>query len=328
MTTNNQPHVALLAGGVGGARMAQGFYTELAAGGQLDIVGNTGDDCEMWDLRVCPDLDTLMYTLTGIADPAHGWGIAGDTYHAQEALRTYAATDPASDGWFTLGDKDLATHIRRTQLLRQGVTLTDVTEGLCRALGLADHCRIVPMSDDLAATLVQTQEYGELEFQEYFVRRRANATVGGLTYGGESARPSAQALATLSEADCIIFAPSNPFLSIETILRVAGVRQIIGQTGVAARTGRRAAISNIVGGQALKGPAARLMHDLGHEVSALGVARLYAGLVDLFVLDEQDADYADSIAALGMRPLVAQTVMRNDDDKQRLAHTIVNALCA
>lgn len=303
-----QPILAL-AGGVGGAKLALGLSRVLAPE-ELVIVVNTGDDEEFFGLHVSPDLDTVMYTLAGLANPDTGWGIAGDTFHALEALRRYGAP-----GWFNIGDRDLATHVRRTELLRQGHTLSRVTSALCAALGVRHP--IVPMSDDRVRTVVSTDE-GEMAFQEYFVKRRCEPAVRGLRFDGvERARPSPGFQEALARAGAIVFCPSNPFLSVAPILALPGVRERI-----AVFPGPRVAISPIVGGQALRGPAAKLLRELGHDASCLGVARQYRGLCDTFVIDEVDRGYAADIERLGMRAEVTATVMASDADKVRLARQV------
>jgi LPPG:FO 2-phospho-L-lactate transferase len=300
--------VALLAGGVGGAKLAQGFQQVLPPG-SLTVIVNVADDLELFGLHVSPDLDTVLYTLAGLANPETGWGIAGDTFKALPLLERYG--EPA---WFRIGDADLATHIRRTHLLRDGASLTDVTSAMATALGVAS--RLLPATDDPVRTFVQT-DAGELDFQTYFVRRGQRDAVRAVRFAGiDHARPSAAALSALADADLVVLAPSNPIVSIGPILALPGVRE-----AVAGRPS--AAVSPIVAGRALRGPADRMLGSLGHEVSALGVARLYAGLVQRFVLDEADADLAPAVEALGMRVDPLPTVMRSDADRARLAEAII-----
>jgi LPPG:FO 2-phospho-L-lactate transferase len=300
--------VALLAGGVGGAKLAHGFQQVLPAGG-LTVIVNVADDLELFGLHVSPDLDTVLYTLAGLANPETGWGIAGDTFSALSLLERYG--EPA---WFRIGDADLATHVRRTHLLREGASLTDATTAMASALGVAS--RIVPATDDPVRTLVQT-DAGELDFQTYFVRRGQRDEVRSVRFAGiESARPSPEALRALADADLVVLAPSNPIVSIGPILALPGVRE-----AVAAKAS--VAVSPIVAGRALRGPADRMLGSLGHEVSALGVARLYVGVVQRFVLDEADADLAPAVEALGMSAEVLPTVMRSDADRGRLAEAII-----
>ncbi|HET6379418.1 MAG TPA: 2-phospho-L-lactate transferase [candidate division Zixibacteria bacterium] len=298
--------VVLLAGGTGGAKLAHGFQQVLPPG-DLTVIVNVADDAEPYGLPVSPDLDTIMYTLAGIADPVQGWGVAGDTTRALDMLRRYGA-----DTWFTVGDADLATHLRRQQLLRQGLTLTDATASMAAALGVPS--RLLPITDDRVRTMVRT-DAGELDFQTYFVRNRQADQVRGLRLEGiEAARPSPAALDALAAAELLVIGPSNPLVSIGPILAVPGVREAVAGAAVP-----RIGVSGIVAGRALRGPADRMMATLGHEVSARGVARLYAGLVDLFVVDAVDAELAPAIEGLGMRVAVLPTVMEDDAGRAALA---------
>ncbi|MFC8922640.1 2-phospho-L-lactate transferase [Cellulosimicrobium sp. NPDC057127] len=302
--------VTVLAGGVGGARLAHGMDL---AGADLTVVVNVADDVELHGLAISPDLDTVTYTLAGLADEERGWGVVGETYAALGAMGRLG-----EDTWFTLGDRDLATHVVRTARLRAGAPLSTVTARLTTALGVRP--RVVPVTDDRVATLVDTPA-GRLGFQEYFVGRRHADDVLGVVYDGiVDARPAPGVVEAVAAADIVVVAPSNPFLSVEPVLAVAGVREAL----VGSRA-RRVAVSPIVGGRAIKGPAAQMLATLGHEVSALGVARLYAGLVDLMVVDERDAHLADDVAGLGMRVLVTDTVMGGADGRERLAREILAA---
>lgn len=302
--------VTVLAGGVGGARLAHGMDL---AGADLTVVVNVADDVELHGLAISPDLDTVTYTLAGLADEERGWGVVGETYAALEAMGRLG-----EDTWFTLGDKDLATHVVRTARLRAGAPLSAVTAQLTAALGVRP--RVVPVTDDRVATLVDTPA-GRLGFQEYFVGRRHADDVVGLVYDGiEDARPAPGVVEAVRDADVVVVAPSNPFLSVEPVLAVAGVREAL-----AGSRARRVAVSPIVGGRAIKGPAAQMLASLGHEVSALGVARLYAGLVDLMVVDERDAHLAEDVAGLGMQVLVTDTVMGGAPGRERLAREILAA---
>lgn len=300
--------VVALAGGVGGAKLAHGLAQVLAPE-QLTVVVNTGDDFEHLGLSISPDLDTVMYALAGVANPATGWGRADEGWRFMEALRAYGG--PA---WFNLGDRDLATHVWRTMRLRDGESLTQATASLCTALGIRHT--VVPMSDDRVRTLVDTDE-GELAFQEYFVARRCEPRARAIRFAGApTAKPSDHAARAIAGADLIVICPSNPFLSIDPILAVPGLRE-----AVAARP--TVAVSPIVGGQAIKGPAAKLLAELGHDVSALSVARYFVGLADAFVLDTVDAELAPAVAALGLRPIVAESVMRSDADRAALARVVL-----
>lgn len=304
--------VAALAGGVGGAKLAAGLQTVLGGGaGDLAVVVNTADDFEPWGLRVCPDLDTVMYTLAGLADPERGWGVRDETYSMRGMLERYG-----EDAWFTLGDRDLATHVLRTQLLRSGASLTDITARLARSLGI--RARVLPMCDEPVATVVETPE-GPLEFQEYFVRRGQRDEVLGVRFRGiGDARPTEEVLEAIDGADAVVLCPSNPLVSIGPILAVPGLRDAL-LTAPAPKV----AVSPIVGGRALKGPADRMMASLGHKVSALGVARMYEGIADGFVIDGADAALAPEIEALGMSVLVTDAVMRSEGDRARLAREVL-----
>jgi LPPG:FO 2-phospho-L-lactate transferase len=303
--------IVALAGGVGGAKMAQGLQAALPPG-DLTVVVNTADDFELYGLSISPDLDTVMYTLGGIADPVNGWGVAGDTRKTLDAIARYG-----EEPWFLLGDQDFATHILRKERLRAGRPLSAVTTELCGALGI--RSRVVPMTDDRVATLVETPA-GTLEFQDYFVGRRQSDDVLGVTFAGiERARAHPDALAAIREADAVVIAPSNPIVSIAPILATPGLREALADTAAPI-----VAVSPIVGGHALKGPAAQMLATLGHEVSALGVARLYADVVDGLVIDEVDRDLRQSIEPLGPRVLVTATVMGDEADRRRLAGEVLD----
>ncbi|HEX2282732.1 MAG TPA: 2-phospho-L-lactate transferase [Thermomicrobiales bacterium] len=303
--------IVLLAGGVGGAKMAQGLQAALPPG-DLTVVVNTADDFELYGLHISPDLDTVMYTLAGVADPVNGWGVAGDTRNTLDAIARFG-----QEPWFLLGDQDFATHILRTEWLRGGRPLSAVTAELSSALGI--RSRIVPMTDDRVATLVDTPA-GRLEFQDYFVGRRQSDDVLGVTFAGiEQATAYPDALAAIREAEALIIAPSNPIVSVAPILETPGMREALTDT-----PGAIVAVSPIVGGRALKGPAARMLTTLGHEVSALGVARLYAGLIDGMVFDEVDRELAPAIELAGTRVLVTATVMGDDADRRRLAAEVLD----
>lgn len=304
--------VLALAGGVGGAKLVLGLTRVLPAE-RLTIVVNTGDDECFHGLHVSPDLDTVMYTLAGLANPDTGWGLAGDTFNSLAMLRRYGV-----DAWFNLGDGDLATHIRRTQLLRQGATLSQVTAELCRSLAVSHQ--LVPMSDQPVRTVLET-DAGDLPMQQYFVQRRSEPPVSGIRYqGADSAQPSPAFAQALDDAPMVIFCPSNPFLSLNPILAIPGVRAKLG--GLAGSC-LRVAVSPIVGGQALRGPAAKIMGELGHQVSCVGVAQQYQGLCDMFLIDQQDAHLAPEIEQLGMKPLTAPIIMETEDDKVALARYIL-----
>jgi LPPG:FO 2-phospho-L-lactate transferase len=300
--------VTVLAGGVGGAKLVQGLDRVVD---DLTVVVNTADDAEIYGLAISPDLDTVMYTLAGVADPVNGWGVADETHTTLAAMAALG-----EDTWFSLGDRDLATHVVRTARLRAGVRLSHVTAGLASALGV--RARLLPMTDDPVATVVDTAS-GRFGFQEYFVARRHRDDVIGLDLTGvDAAVPAPGVLESVSGADVVVLAPSNPFVSIGPILAVPGVRDALARTAA-----RRIGVSPIVGGQALKGPAAQMLASLGHEVSALGVARLYAGLLDVLCLDEQDRALAPAVRDLGMDVLVTGTVMGGPEDRERLAREVL-----
>jgi len=298
--------VCALAGGVGGAKLAAGLQDVLPAG-DLKVVVNTADDFDLWGLHICPDLDTVMYTLAGISNPETGWGLASESFDALSMLDSYG-----EETWFKLGDRDLATHILRTFRLRSGEALTGITTALSGALDVKSV--VLPMSDDPVSTVLETPE-GRLEFQEYFVRRGQKDEVLGVELRGiEDARPTEDVLAAISGADAIVLCPSNPVVSIGPILAVPGIREAL-----ISSSAPKVAVSPIVGGRALKGPADRMLASLGHEVSATGVARMYAGLVDGMVVDCIDEDEQSGIEAIGMRALVTESVMRDAEDRARLA---------
>ncbi len=309
------PSVVALAGGVGGAKLADGLQAHL--GERLAVVVNTGDDCLRHGLLVMPDHDTVLYNLAGIEQVDWGWGIEGDTHAAMAQLGTYG-----EETWFALGDRDLALHVARTARLRAGGRLTDVCLALQRSLGIA--ARILPMTDATVATEVRTAD-GWLEFQEYFVHRRQGPEVLEVRFAGiDAAQPAPEVLAAVENADAIVVCPSNPVVSIGPILAVPGVRAAL--SAARARGARIIAISPIIGGRALKGPADRMLTSLGHESSAVGVATLYAGLADTFVLDAVDAGLATRVEALGMEALVTDTIMADDPSRARLALEVLGSI--
>jgi LPPG:FO 2-phospho-L-lactate transferase len=298
--------VCALAGGVGGAKLASGLQ-EVLPPGNLVVVVNTADDFDLWGLQICPDLDTVMYTLAGISNPDTGWGIEKESFETLNMLESYG-----EEAWFKLGDKDLATHILRTSRMRSGETLTEVTAGLADALGVESV--VLPMSDDPVSTMLETPE-GRLEFQEYFVRRGQRDEVLAIELRGiRDAGPTERVLSAISGADAIVFCPSNPVVSVGPILALPGMTEVL-----AASSAPKVAVSPIVGGRALKGPADRMLASLGHEVSATGVARMYAGLVEGMVVDRTDEGERAGIEALGMRVLATESVMRDAEDRARLA---------
>jgi LPPG:FO 2-phospho-L-lactate transferase len=302
--------IALLAGGVGGSKLALGFSRAMDPR-DFTIIANTGDDIVMHGLHVSPDPDILIYTLAGLVNPGTGWGFADETFHAAEGLARLGR--PV---WFNLGDRDLATHIHRTAMLRDGATLSKAIDSIRTALGVGP--RILPMSDSPVPTMLETDE-GRMHLQDYFVRRRCEPRLNAIAFeGAGQARPAPGVIQAIKDADAIVIAPSNPLISIGPILAVPGIREAI-----AAARARVIAVSPLVGGKSLKGPSDKMMAELGHEVSAAGVARLYRDICARFVLDDADADQAPAVAGLGMKPLVCPTVMRTVDDKERLARIIL-----
>jgi LPPG:FO 2-phospho-L-lactate transferase len=309
---NRRPVVAL-AGGVGAARFLNGLARVLPPE-RLFIVGNTGDDAEIHGLHISPDLDTVMYTLAGLAHSKRGWGIRGDTFRCLETLGKLGA-----ETWFQLGDRDLAIHLYRTGRLRQGTPLSQATAEITAALGV--RSTIVPMSNQRVRTRICTPS-GELEFQTYFVKRRARDTVAGVRFeGAGEAVPAPGVLDAIAAAEAIVVCPSNPFISIGPILAVPGIREALRQ-----RRESIAAISPIVGGRALKGPAAHMMKSMNLRSAAAVVARLYADFAGMFVLDETDRDQAGEVEALDVRPVFTNTIMSGLRERKALARAVAAAL--
>lgn len=301
-----------LAGGVGGAKLAKGL-AEVLGPKELTVVVNTGDDFEHLGLAISPDLDTVMYTLAGISDAVRGWGLEGESWNFMQQLEKLGG-----EAWFRLGDRDLATHVQRTQCLREGLSLSRATQLLCASLGLTHP--IVPMSDDPVRTLVHT-DAGVLGFQDYFVRRRAEPVVTRLEYAGANeARIADGFRAALDDPElrAVIVCPSNPYLSIAPILALPGVREALRKCRAPV-----IAVSPIVAGQAIKGPAAKIMRELGSEPSSIAVARFYEGLIDGLVVDRADAALAGAIERRGMQCFVTDTVMREPGDRAALAQRIL-----
>ncbi|HQW50436.1 MAG TPA: 2-phospho-L-lactate transferase [Tepidiformaceae bacterium] len=300
----------VFAGGVGASRFLQGLC-QVVDPASVTVISNTGDDVEPFGLHVSPDTDIVMYALADAVNPETGWGLRDDTFAVVDALQRYGY-----ERWFNLGDRDLATAVHRTRLLREGMPMHAVVADIARAWGLA--CTVLPMSDQPIRTMIETAE-GELAFQEYMVRLRTDAEVRSIRFAGiEAARPAPGVVEGIRDADAVFLAPSNPFVSIGPILAVPGVRAALEETQAT-----RVAVSPIIAGQVVKGPAAKMLASLGYEVSALGVARLYMGLVDLFVLDNLDRDLAPAVEQLGMRTLVTDTMMTSMERKKELASEIV-----
>jgi LPPG:FO 2-phospho-L-lactate transferase len=305
--------ITALAGGVGAARFLRGLI-DVVPPADVTAVVNTGDDIVLHGLHISPDLDTVTYTLADAIDRERGWGLGGETWQAMESLERYKGNT-----WFRLGDRDLATHLYRTQRLGDGQTLTAVTAEIAQAWGLG--LRILPMSDDRVETRVVVQGEGEIGFQEYFVGRQHGVPVSEVRFAGvDTASPGPAVLDALADADVVVICPSNPIVSIGPVLAVAGVRD-----AVVARREQAIAVSPIIAGRALKGPADRMLTELGHEASVVGVARLYAPLVATLVIDEEDADRADAVEAEGLRCVVAQTIMHGPAEAAALAKVVLAA---
>lgn len=300
--------VVALSGGVGGAKMALGLQHVLPDG-QLTLIVNTGDDFEHLGLNISPDIDTALYTLGDLANQELGWGRRDETWTFMQAMAQIGG-----ETWFRLGDGDLALHVERTRRLQAGQTLTRITQDIAQRLGI--HSRVLPMSDAPLRTRVTT-DIGELDFQDYFVRHQCQPRVAALRFAGaEAAAPTAEVCAALTatDVDAIILCPSNPYLSIDPILALPGVRELLRQAAAPV-----IAISPLVGGTAVKGPTAKIMQELGITVSALAVARHYGKLLDGFVLDVRDAALADELRALDLPLLITDTLMKTLADRQRLA---------
>ena len=313
MSPANKRKIAALGGGVGASKLLLGLYDVLGPDA-LTIIVNTGDDIVLHGLKISPDLDIVTYTLAGIVDPAKGWGIRNETFHALKRLAAYGRAN-----WFNLGDCDLATHIHRTALLEEGKTLSDAAESIRGTLGV--KARILPMSDDPVPTVIESSE-GRMHFQKYLVKRRAEPIVNGIRFAGaESARPAPGVLEAISEASRIVICPSNPLISIGPILAVPGVRERL-----CSRKADVFAVCPIVGGKSLKGPSDKMLAQLGHEVTALGVAKLYAGFTGTFVIDLVDRAQATAISALGMKVEILPTVMKTLAQKRKLARKLARSL--
>jgi LPPG:FO 2-phospho-L-lactate transferase len=304
--------ITALAGGVGAARFLTGLV-RLVNVRDLSIIVNTGDDVELFGLHISPDIDIVTYTLTGIVDENKGWGIREDTFHCLEALRKLN-----HEAWFNLGDKDLATHMFRTNLLKNGLKLSDITAQISRALGL--NAAILPMTDDKFETRITT-EMGSVHFQEYLVKRGAKDEVLGVEFlGAESAIPAPGVVESIREAQLVVICPSNPVVSIGTILAVNGIRDAIKRTDA-----KKVAISPIIAGAPVKGPADKLLQGLGFEVSAYSVAKLYSDFLDTFILDVADSAEKEKIEKLGLEVKVTNTIMKSLEDKIELARTVLES---
>lgn len=310
MKNNTYPNVLALAGGVGGAKLAHGLAQAMPPE-KLTIIVNTGDDFEHLGLYISPDLDTVTYTLAGIANPVTGWGVKDESWNMMAALARYGGPT-----WFQLGDRDLATSLLRTQWRQEQYPYTWIVKELSRRLGI--RCTILPMCEEPVRTMVQTEE-GELGFQEYFVQKKWQPVITGIRFAGiEAAQPTREVVSAVRNADVIIFCPSNPLVSLDPILALPNMQRII-----TASRAPKIGVSPIVGGKALKGPAAKMMAELGLEVSPLGVADYLQGGLTGFVLDHVDEAYQEPITALGLRTLVTGTIMMNNEDRIKLAQEVL-----
>jgi len=303
----------VLAGGVGAARFLQGLV-KIVPEEEITVIVNTGDDIQLYGLHISPDLDIVTYTLAGIVDKEKGWGIDQDTFHCLGMLKEYG-----QETWFNLGDKDFATHIYRTCLLKQGLSLSEVTNKICRALGL--KLKILPMTNDRFETRIVTDK-GIFHFQEYLVKRQAKDNVINVLFeGSREAKPASGVIDSILNARLVVVSPSNPIVSIGTILSVNNVRDALRKTKA-----KVVAISPIVGGAPIKGPADKLMMGLGLEVSAYSVARLYQYFLDVFILDHMDRNERKRIEQLGLQVIVTNTIMRTQEDKIKLARTVLKLI--
>ncbi len=319
MTGPTSPAVAVISGGVGAARLLAGLLAVVDPT-EVTAVVNVADDLELHGLRISPDLDTITYTLAGEIDPERGWGLRDESWQAMESLRRYGGVD-----WFSLGDRDLGTHLYRTQRYAQGAALGTITAEIAAGWGLG--LRLLPVTNDRLRTMITLDDGGtearegglEVTFQEYFVQRRHGVPVRSLRFdGADTAAPAPGVLEAISGADRVVIAPSNPVVSVDPVVVVAGVREAL----IDRRTDV-VAVSPLVAGAALKGPADRLLRELGHEDSVVGIARWYAPLAATLVIDEADAELADAVAAEGIRPVLAPTVMSDPAAAAALARTVL-----
>ncbi len=306
--------ICVLAGGVGAARMLAGLR-QVVEPSSITAIVNVGDDVTLHGLHVSPDLDTCTYTLAGAINPETGWGLVGESWNAMAALERYGGLT-----WFRLGDKDLATHLYRTQRLTEGASLSTVTAEIAAAWELG--VQLVPVTDDPLATVVSLTDGTTIGFQDYFVRLQHGVPITRVSFAGaDAARPAPGVLDAIATATTVVIAPSNPIVSIGPLLAVPGVREAL-----VARREATVAVSPIIGGAALKGPADRMLRELGHDVSVVGVARLYAELASVLVIDTVDDDLAPEVAAAGIRPVVAPTIMSTPEKAAALGRTVLEAL--
>ena len=302
--------IAALAGGVGGSKLVLGLYRVMNPS-DLTVIANTGDDVVMHGLHVSPDPDILIYTLADLVNPETGWGFRGETFRVAEGLSQYGRPT-----WFQLGDRDLATHIHRSAMLASGATLSQVVESIRASLGV--KARVLPMSDQFVPTMLDTDE-GRMHLQDYFVRRRCEPLLRGIEFAGVAqARPAPGVIEAIEQADGIVITPSNPLISIGPILAVPGVR-----AALCKRREQVVAVCPLVGGKSLKGPSDRMMAQLGYDVSAVGVARLYQDFCSTMLIDDADGDQNSPLKALDVRPIICPTVMRTLADKEQLARVVL-----
>ena len=305
--------IAALAGGVGGAKLVHGLAAILAPD-ELTVVVNTADDFDHFGLRICPDVDTVCYTLAGLANPLTGWGRSQETWNTIAGIKELGGPD-----WFRMGDRDLATHLERARRLHQGERLSDVIAAFCASWGVGHT--VLPMTDDRVATVLQTDD-GELEFQEYFVHRQCGPRVRSIAFqGASSSRPAPGVLEAIAGADGVVICPSNPWVSIDPILAIPGISS-------AMESRRATAVSPIIGGRALKGPAAKMFSELGIEPSAAAVAMHYGSKISSFVLDTRDRHLEAGIRGSGLRTLVCNTVMSTVPERRRLAQDVLDFIDA
>jgi len=301
--------IVALSGGVGGAKMVQGLAQCLAPH-DLTVIVNTGDDFETYGLHICPDLDTVCYTLAGLSNETNGWGQKGESWNALKSAAVLGGPT-----WFNLGDRDLGTHLERTRRLAMGQSLSEITHDFCRRWSI--EVPILPMSDQRAATMVDTIELGEISFQEYFVKHQCQPAVRSFRFEGiENARPAPGVISAIQSADYAILTPSNPWVSVAPILAVEGVQSALQAKKVVA-------ISPIIAGKAIKGPAAKIYSEMGIEPGALAVARQYLGLVSALFIDDQDAAEAPAIDKLGIEPVVTNILIPTLEERKRLASEVL-----
>ena len=303
--------ITALGGGVGAAKFLKGL-PQILRNESLTVVVNTGDDIQISGLKISPDIDTIIYWLSGVVDREKGWGIRGDSFHCLESLERFGI-----ETWFNIGDRDFATHIYRTHLRGIGLTPSEIASRIAKAFRI-NNIKILPMTDDDVETWIITDE-GEMHFQEYLIKRKMTPRVKGISIKGiERAKPVLGVIETIEESRGIIICPSNPIISIGPILTVQGIREALQRTHA-----KVVAISPLVGGAPLKGPADRLMRGLDLEVSSTQVAKLYGDFLDEIVIDERDASEADRIRSIGIKPVVADTIMSNDEKSQRLGEAVL-----